>query len=114
MFIIQHLQSWGKNEEEKLPAVYSAGLGYDASEDFFVSTEIEKVEDLPLNVNASIQYKFADRFLARGGVSTASSVYFLGVGFRIQNFRFDVTASVHPQLGVTPGLLLIYTKPERN
>lgn len=104
----------GKNEEEKLPAVYSAGLGYDASEDFFVSTEIEKVEDLPLNVNASIQYKFADRFLARGGVSTASSVYFLGVGFRIQNFRFDVTASVHPQLGVTPGLLLIYTKPERN
>jgi hypothetical protein len=102
----------GKNEEEKLPAVYGAGLGYDASEDFFVSAEIEKTEDLPLNVNASIQYKFADRFLAKGGVATATSVYFLGFGFKMQNFRFDVTASVHPQLGITPGLLLIFTNPE--
>jgi hypothetical protein len=100
----------GKNEEEKLPAVYSAGLGYDASDNFFVSAEIEKTEDLPVNVNASIQYKFANRFLARGGVVTGSSVYFFGAGFILQSFRFDVTASVHPQLGVTPGLLIIYSK----
>jgi hypothetical protein len=104
----------GKNEEEKIPAVYTAGLGYDVSEDFFISTEIEKTEDLPLNVNVSAQYKFADRFLARGGVLTATSIYFLGTGFCFKNFRFDVMASVHPQLGVTPGLMLIYQKPAKN
>jgi len=103
----------GKNEEEKLPAVYSAGLGYDASDNFFLSVEIEKTEELPLNVNASIQYKFANRFLARGGIVTGSSVFFFGAGFTLQNFRIDVIASVHPQLGITPGLLLIYSKPDK-
>jgi hypothetical protein len=104
----------GKNEEEKIPAVYAGGLGYDVSEDFFISTEVEKTEGLPLNVNVSAQYKFADRFLARGGVATATSIYFLGAGFNFKTFRFDVMASVHPQLGVTPGLLLIYQKPSKN
>jgi hypothetical protein len=101
----------GKNNEERLPAVYNAGLGYDASENFFISAEIEKTEDLPINVNAIMQYQFADHFLVRGGVATNTSVYFLGVGFRLQHFRVDATASIHPQLGITPGVLLIYTKP---
>ena len=101
------------NKEEKLAGVYSAGLGYDASEDFFVSAEIEKTENLPLNVNAALQYKFANRFIAKGGVATNTSVFFFGLGFTLQNFRIDATTSLHPQLGITPGLLLIYTKPNK-
>ena len=103
----------GKYEEERIPALYSVGLGYDASENFLVSTSIEKEENEDVNVIASIQYKFADRFLARGGVASATSVFFFGVGFRLQRFRLDATASVHPQLGVTPGLMLVYTKPAK-
>jgi hypothetical protein len=103
----------GKNEKERLPAVYSAGLGYDASESFFINAEIEKTENLPLSVNASIQYKFSERFLARGGMVSSTSVYFFGAGFILHNIRIDATASVHPQLGVTPGVLLIYTKPKK-
>lgn len=104
----------GKNKEENLPSVYSLGFGYDASEDFFISAEIEKTENFPLNVNATIQYKFTDRLLARGGVGSATSMYFLGLGFTWQNFRVDAMASIHPQLGITPGLLLIYTKPNND
>ncbi len=101
----------GKSKEERLPAVYNAGLGFDASEAFYVNAEIEKVEDLPISLNANIQYKFADRFLARGGVASGTTVFFLGAGFILKNFRVDATASVHPQLGVTPGLMFIYNKP---
>jgi len=100
----------GKNEDERIPAVFSVGLGYDVSDNVLVSASIEKTEDEDLNVITSIQYKFADRFLARGGVATATSVFFFGLGFRLQSFRLDATASVHPQLGVTPGLMLIYSK----
>ena len=103
----------GKNEEERIPALYSVGLGYDASDNFFVSTSIEKEENEDLNVIASMQYKFADRFLARGGVASTTSVFFFGVGFSLQSFRLDATASVHPQLGVTPGLMLIYVQPAK-
>jgi hypothetical protein len=44
---------------------------------------------------------------------SSTSVYFFGAGFILHNIRIDATASVHPQLGVTPGLLLIYTKPKK-
>ena len=72
---------FGKDQQEKLPSVYTFGLGYDASEKFFVSTEIIKEEDQPVNVNAGIQYKFIPQLLARAGISSATSSVWLGVGF---------------------------------
>jgi hypothetical protein len=99
---------FGKNAEEKLASVYTVGLGYDASEKFFVSAEIEKEENQPVNVNAGMQYKFLPQLIARAGISTGSSNLYAGVGLYLKNFRLDVVAGYHPQLGVTPGLLLIY------
>lgn len=102
----------GKNKEEKLPSIYSAGFGYDASEQFFISTIIEKEEDQEVGVRASMQYKFDDKVLARGGVVTATSTYFFGVGVMLKGFRLDATASVHPNLGVTPGLMVVFKNGE--
>jgi len=98
----------GKNEEEKLASIYSAGIGYEASEKFFISIEIEKEEDKAVNVNAGLQYKFLPQLLARTGVSAATSTMYLGIGFGWKTMRLDATASYHPQLGITPGLLLIF------
>lgn len=104
----------GKNGEEKLPMIYSFGLGYDASEKFFIGTEIEKVEDEPVGVNAGLQYSFDEKLFARAGVSSAASIFYLGAGFLWNGFRIDVTASVHPSMGITPGLLLVYNLPRKN
>jgi hypothetical protein len=46
--------------------------------------------------------------MARAGISTASSNLYAGVGLYLKSFRLDVVAGYHTQLGVTPGLLLIY------
>jgi hypothetical protein len=97
----------GKVEEEKLASIYSAGFGYEASDKVFVSVEIEKQEDQPVNVNAGLQYKFLRQLLARAGVSTATSSMYLGIGFGWKVLRIDAVASYHPQLGITPGMLLI-------
>lgn len=102
---------FGKMKEEKLPSVYSMGFGYDVSEHFFIGTEIEKTEDKNLDVNASLQYRFTDRVQARGGISSGTSILFFGLGIKVADFRIDVTASLHPQLGITPGLLFMYNKP---
>jgi hypothetical protein len=99
---------FGKNQEEKLASVYTAGLGYEASEKFFVSTEIEKEEDQSVNVNAGMQYKFLPQLMARVGIATNTSNVYAGVGLFLKSFRLDIVAGYHPQLGVTPGLLLIY------
>lgn len=93
--------------DEKLTAAYSAGLGYDVSDRFFMSAEVVKEEDYPVNVNAGIQYQFMKQFFARAGISSASSAAYGGVGISWNNFRLDVSGSYHPQLGWSPGLLLI-------
>ena len=105
---------FGKNQEEKLASVYTAGLGYEASEKFFVSAEIEKEENQPVNVNAGMQYKFLPHFMARAGIATNTSNVYAGVGLSLKSFRLDVVAGYHPQLGVTPGLLLIYNFSKKN
>ena len=95
--------------EETLPAVYAAGMGYDVSPQLFLGTEVVKSEDEPVTVNAGLQYLFADKLLARGGISSATAAYYLGFGVQLKNIRIDATASFHSYLGVTPGLLLLYT-----
>jgi hypothetical protein len=101
----------GKGGEEKLPAIYAAGFGYDASSRFYIGAEVQKAEDQPVNVAAGLQYRFTDGLLVRGGLSSATSTYYFGIGFLLNRFRIDVTASVHPQLGLTPGTMLLYAKP---
>ena len=101
-----------KTNNEKLAAVYKFGLGYDASENFYVSTEIVKEEDQPLNVTGGFQYRFKKQFFARGGFGSDNSTGFAGVGFLYNKLRIDVAASFHPQLGVSPAILLIYNFKE--
>jgi len=99
---------YGKNSEEKLASVYTVGLGYEASDKFFISTEIEKEENQPVNINAGMQYKFLPQFMARAGIATNTSNVFAGVGLFLKTFRLDIVSSYHPQLGVTPGLMLVF------
>jgi hypothetical protein len=90
-------------------------LGYEASDNFFVSGEIVKQEDLPVNVNAGVQYNFAKQFFARFGIASQNQSPYGGAGLSWKNFRLDVSASYHPQLGFSPGLMLIMNlKPKEN
>lgn len=98
----------GKTKDEKLGAAYTFGVGYEASKSFLVSIEIIKQEDVPVNVNAGILYNFHRQFFARAGFSSATESPYGGAGISWNNFRLDVCASYHPQLGFTPGVMLIY------
>jgi hypothetical protein len=98
----------GENGNEKLSRSFTSGFGYEASEQVFISTEIIKEEDRPVNVKAGLQYVFAGKFFIRVGIATVATQPFAGAGWRWKNFRIDVFTTYHPQLGYTPGLLLIY------
>ncbi|MGB4844975.1 MAG: hypothetical protein WBP16_10950 [Ferruginibacter sp.] len=97
----------GKDSEEKLASAYKIGLGYDASEKFFISAEIIKEEDNPVNVIAGLQYQFAKQFFAKAGFISESSTAYAGAGVAWKSLRLDVSSSYHPQLGFSPGILLI-------
>jgi len=99
---------FGKDEKEKLASVYAAGVGYEASENFFLSVETEKEENKPINVIAGMQYKFLSQLSARFGISSATSTIYFGIGFMWKEFRFDATASYQTLLGITPGMLVLF------
>lgn len=104
-----------KTVDDKLSSIYSFGIGYEASENFFVSAEIVKQEDLPVNVNAGVQYNFAKQFFARFGIASQNESPYAGAGVSWKNFRLDISASYHPQLGFSQGLMLIISlKPKDN
>lgn len=100
--------------DEKITSAYKFGLGYDASDRFFVSAEIVKEENFPVNLNAGLQYRFQKAFFMRAGIASATSTGYAGVGVSWSNIRLDITGSYHPQLGITPGLLLIMNFGKKN
>lgn len=104
-----------KLEDEKISSVYKFGIGYETSENFFISTEISKEEGREINVNTGLQYNFLKKFFVRAGIATETTNSYAGAGISWKNFRLDVSGSYHPQLGFTPGLLLIIQfKPEQD
>ena len=96
-----------KTNNEKLSSIYKFGIGYEASENFLISAEIVKQEDLPVNVNAGVQYNFLKQFFARVGIASENESPYAGAGVSWNNMRLDISASYHPQLGFSPGLMLI-------
>jgi hypothetical protein len=91
---------------EKLPVVFRLGFGYDASEKFFVGGELVKEENQPLCLMTGFQYHIDRRFYARAGFSTSNTIGFLGFGWSWNGWRMDASASHHPYLGITPGLMM--------
>ena len=98
---------FGKQKDEKLASVYTTGIGYEVSDKFFISTEISKEEDQPVNINAGIQYVFARQFFTRLGIATATGNYFFGLGIQWKTFRLDAATTWQSQLGFTPGIMLL-------
>ena len=96
-----------KSGNENLAAIYRFGLGYEASKNVFVSTEIVKQEDKDMSVNAGLQYNLHEKVFLRAGISTLSNNSYFGLGLRLNFGRIDINAAYHPQLGFTPGVLLI-------
>jgi hypothetical protein len=100
---------FGINKTEKLASIYKFGLGYEVNDNVFIATETEKEENKPIALVAVVQYRFEKRFIAKLGISTAASGFFAAIGFLLNNqFRLELFASRHPQLGISSGLLLHY------
>jgi len=95
-------------ELPSLPFTISAGLGWDASDNFYVGGMILKKAGMPTDLAAGIQYGFVKNLFARAGVSTAIPVFYFGLGYIFGDLKVDLISTLHPQLGISPGLMLSY------
>jgi hypothetical protein len=100
---------WSGVKDERLPAQYTFGLGYDAGKNLFISGELVQEEGQDLNINLGLHYQLVKQLFVRVGISTQTSNYFAGLGFLLGGLRIDLATSYHPQLGLSPGILLLYS-----
>jgi hypothetical protein len=106
---------FGVDKTEKLASIYKFGLGYDVSDKVYVAAELVKEENSPVNLVSAVHYQFEKKFFAKVGLSTAASNIFVAAGLSLNNqFRLDVFASHHRQLGFSPGILLQYRFNKNN
>ncbi len=92
---------------KKLPAVYTIGWCYEAGINFCFTIQMIKEEGQPVNIHAGLEYVIVPGLFLRGGIASATSSIYTGIGLLWEKTRFDVTTSYHPQLGITPGILLL-------
>ena len=104
----------GKNTGEKLMPVYKAGLGYEFSPSFFTGIEVIKEQGTETGIHASFQYKPITQFFARAGIVTSNNIWYAGIGYLFKGLRLDMTVSIQQQLGISPGLLLLYQLNTKN
>ena len=104
---------FGQNKEEKLALSCSFGLGYEVSKVLFLNTEIIKEEDRSPTILLSLYYSLDDKFFLRAGIATATTSPWIGAGLSWKKMRVDITSSYHPQLGISPGISLIFSGKQK-
>ncbi len=97
-------------EDERVPVIIEAGLGWQASEKLLIVAETEKNSEYPLVIKGGAEYQVIESIYARLGVSSGEfSHYSFGVGFSQKRIKADMAFSHHFILGFAPHLSMSYS-----
>lgn len=95
-------------DDERIPAVFKAGLAYLPSDKITLSVESQKNMDEKNIFKAGLEYHIVKILYLRTGISTNPVNTSFGIGLDFESFKFDFAASYHQQLGYTPHVSLTY------
>ncbi len=101
------------NSSDKIPTVMKLGLAYTPSSKTTLSVETEKNLDRPFMIKAGIEYRVIDKLYLRGGISTQPALSSFGIGLNLGALKIDVAGSIHPSLGYTPMVSVVYSGKKR-
>lgn len=102
------VRNGNKSDPGKPASVYTAGIGWDASDKIFFAVLAVKTENQPVNFSSGIRYSFDKKLRCGLGFTSGINSFYCGGGVVIGDLSLDLTASLHPWLGITPGLMLAY------
>jgi len=102
-------QKW----DQKRPAVYTIGVGYQPSQHLLLTAEVFKTAMQPVALQTGIEYRFTPALWCTAGINSSTAAFFIAAGFQLTGFRIMFAGSVHPQLGFSPAVLLAYNAMEK-
>lgn len=104
-FCIKNIHSFPLNNGNKIEQLseYTAGIGYQASDNFFLNLVCFKSENEPINYVTSFQYQWSKKVFFKMGYMAETHVVFGGLAFLWNHYRLDFSTSFHQNLGISPG-----------
>lgn len=100
---------FGEEKHEKFPTVFSFGLGYSPSSSFYVTCALNRDEQKAVGARVAVQYRLHEKINAAVGCDSQASSPWISLGYKLGGLWLEATASMHAQLGLSPGLKLNYS-----
>jgi hypothetical protein len=94
--------------DEEIPVLFTIGMRYIPSDKVFVAIEGEQLVDADLRIKSGIEYHIIEALYMRCGYLSNPSMFTCGAGLALQGLQFDFAAQFHQQLGMTPGIGILY------
>jgi hypothetical protein len=85
-------------QDERLPTIMKAGLGFVPIEKLILNIEAIKDIDYPANMRCGAEYKPIPKLALRSGLSVNPLIYSYGLGLELAAFSFDYALTTHTAL----------------
>ena len=93
---------------DRLPVVFNMGVGYKLTSNFTGTLEVEKNIYQKPTVRMGAEYCFWEMLYCRAGFATQPNCFGFGVGFHNKRIHADISAQMHPTLGLSPMICLVF------
>lgn len=94
--------------QDGVPVVYAAGLTYAASDNFILGTSLEQQDDFAPAIKMMCEYALIPQCIMELSYGSDPMQRSLSVAFLLQKLFIKVYAAHHPQLGFSPGTMLVW------
>ena len=107
---IHNPQFWFKKETQIIsrPVSVAWQVAYEPNESFLLQTIIQKQQNQAVQVIAGAYYRCHKYVEVAAGINSEGNQFWGSSSFILKNFRLGITTHIHPQLGITPGLMIMY------
>lgn len=95
-------------QDDRYSTTMRLGLYYQVSKHLLIVSEINKEITFPLSFRGGMEYYPTDQFYFRLGAKGAPVEFAGGFGFKLKQFKLDISTFYHQFLGWTPGASLIF------
>lgn len=97
--------------EQPLPVIARAGMRHQVAQSVILLGEWEQTYGRSQQLRLGLRYTPLPGFMLATGYHTAPDTYTFGTGIRYKKMVFQFAGTVHPYLGFTPSIDLMYSTP---
>ena len=94
--------------DKLLPVIYTAGAGYEVSDNFLISTSVMQEDDATPVAKFMCEYRIITQLSLQLGLSPDPQFSNAAASFTLGNMRIFLSATHHPQLGFTPNASIVW------